>query len=122
VYVWTRMATSVQTVLSYWQFRRKYPVAPRSLRASGGTLGALIIVIAPALLFAWAMIYSAVGMRKWGPLNLASGLSVDPASTPQKVALQTDQAVSNSLSSAYRRLRATGFVGVRENSATFECV
>jgi amino acid transporter len=73
VSVWTRMATSVQTMLSFWQFRRKYPGAPRSFRAPGGTLGALIIVIAPTLLFAWAMIYSDVGTRKWGLLNLASG-------------------------------------------------
>jgi amino acid transporter len=73
VYVWTRMATSVQTMLSFWQFRRKYPNAPRSFRVPGGWLGALIMVIAPTLLFTWAMIYSDVGTRKWGLLNLASG-------------------------------------------------
>jgi amino acid transporter len=73
VYAWTRMATSVQTVLSFWQFRRKYPDAPRSFRVPGGRFGALVIVIAPTLLFAWAMIYSDVGTRKWGLLNLASG-------------------------------------------------
>jgi amino acid transporter len=73
VYAWTRMATSVQTVLSFWQFRRKYPAAPRSFRVPGGRFGALLIVIAPTLLFAWAMIYSDVGTRKWGLLNLASG-------------------------------------------------
>ena len=73
VYAWTRMATSIQTVLSFWQLRRKYPDAPRSFRVSGGTLGALLIVIAPTLLFVWAMIYSDVSTRKWGLLNLASG-------------------------------------------------
>lgn len=73
VYAWTRMATSVQTMLSFWQFRRKYPDAPRSFRAPGGTFGALVMVTAPTLLFAWAMIYSDVGTRKWGLLNLASG-------------------------------------------------
>jgi len=73
VYAWTRMATSVQTMLSFWQFRRKYPDAPRSFRAPGGRLGALIMVIAPTLLFTWAMIYSDAGTRKWGLLNLASG-------------------------------------------------
>jgi amino acid transporter len=73
VYAWTRMATSVQTMLSFWQFRRKYPNAPRSFRAPGGRLGALIMVIAPTLLFTWAMIYSDAGTRKWGLLNLASG-------------------------------------------------
>jgi amino acid transporter len=73
VYAWTRMATSIQTMLSFWQLRRKYPDAPRSFRVPGGTLGALMIVIAPTLLFAWAMIYSDVGTRKWGLVNLASG-------------------------------------------------
>ena len=73
VYAWTRMATSTQTVLSFWQLRRKYPDAPRSFRVSGGMVGALLIVITPTLLFAWAMIYSDVGTRKWGLLNLASG-------------------------------------------------
>lgn len=73
VYAWTRMATSIQTVLSFWQLRRKYPGAPRSFRVAGGKAGALMIVIAPTLLFAWAMIYSDVATRKWGLLMLASG-------------------------------------------------
>ena len=73
VYAWTRMATSIQTVLSFWQLRRKYPDAPRSFRVAGGTAGALLIVLAPTVLFAWAMIYSDVATRKWGLLNLASG-------------------------------------------------
>jgi amino acid transporter len=73
VYAWTRMATSIQTVLSFWQLRRKYPDARRSFRVAGGTVGALAIVIAPTLLFACAAIYSDVGTRKWGLVNLASG-------------------------------------------------
>jgi amino acid transporter len=73
VYAWTRMATSIQTMLSFWQLRRKYPDAPRSFRVPGGAVGALAIVIAPILLFAAAMIYSDVGTRKWGLLNLVSG-------------------------------------------------
>jgi len=73
VYAWTRMATSIETVLSFWQLRRKYPDASRSFRVAGGALGALLIVLAPTLLFAWAMIYSDVPTRKWGLLNLASG-------------------------------------------------
>jgi len=73
VYAWTRMATSIQTVLSFWQLRRKYPDAPRSFRVAGGAAGALLIVLAPTLLFAWAMVYSDVATRKWGLLNLASG-------------------------------------------------
>lgn len=73
VYAWTRMATSIQTMLSFWQFRRKYPDAPRSFRAPGGWFGAAAMVMAPTLLFAWAMVYSDVATRKWGLLNLASG-------------------------------------------------
>ena len=38
-----------------------------------GRFAALMMVITPTLLFAWAMIYSDVGTRKWGLLNLASG-------------------------------------------------
>jgi len=73
VYAWTRMATSIETVLSFWQLRRKYPDAPRSFRVAGGAVGALLVVLAPTLLFAWAMVYSDVSTRKWGLLNLASG-------------------------------------------------
>jgi amino acid transporter len=73
VYAWTRMATSIQTVLSFWQLRRKFPDAPRSFRVSGGVVGAALIVLAPTLLFAWAMYYSDVATRKWGLVNLASG-------------------------------------------------
>jgi amino acid transporter len=73
VYAWTRMATSIQTVLSFWQMRRKFPDAPRSFVAPGGVLGALFVVIAPTLLFAWAMVYADAASRKWGLLNLASG-------------------------------------------------
>ncbi|HXW91629.1 MAG TPA: APC family permease [Terriglobales bacterium] len=73
VYAWTRMATSIETMLSFWQFRRKYPDVPRSFRAPGGRFGALLMVVAPTLLFTWVMIYSDVGTRKWGLLNLASG-------------------------------------------------
>lgn len=73
VYAWTRMATSLQTMLSFWQFRRKYPDAPRGFRAPGGNFAAIMMVITPTLLFAWAMIYSDVGTRRWGLLNLASG-------------------------------------------------
>jgi amino acid transporter len=73
VYAWTRMATSIQTMLAFWQLRRKYPDAPRSFRVPGGTVGALAIVTAPILLFAAAVKYSDAPTRKWGLLNLASG-------------------------------------------------
>jgi amino acid transporter len=73
VYAWTRMATSIETVLSFWVLRRKYPDAQRSFRVPGGVVGALAVVIAPTLLFAWAMVYSDAETRKWGLVNLASG-------------------------------------------------
>jgi amino acid transporter len=73
VYAWSRMATSTLTMFSFWQFRRKYPDAPRTFRAPGGWFGAALIVLAPTALFAWAMFNSDVATRKWGLLNLASG-------------------------------------------------
>jgi amino acid transporter len=73
VYAWTRMATSTETMLSFWQLRRKYPNAPRSFRVPGGAAGALVIVSAPILLFVWAIIYSDAGARRWGLLTLATG-------------------------------------------------
>lgn len=73
VYAWSRMATSTLTMFSFWQFRRKYPDATRTFRAPGGRFGAVLIVLAPTALFAWAMFYSDAATRKWGLLNLASG-------------------------------------------------
>jgi len=73
VYAWTRMATSLLTLFSFWVMRRKFPDLPRSFRAPGGTLGAVGIVVLPTLLFAWAMINSDPASRFWGMLNLVSG-------------------------------------------------
>jgi len=73
VYAWSRMALSTLTMISFWQMRRKYPDAPRSFRVAGGKLGAIAVVLAPTLLFAWAMINSDPTARVWGMLNLVSG-------------------------------------------------
>jgi amino acid transporter len=73
VYAWSRMATSALTLASFWQLRRNEPDAPRSFRAPGGTLGALLIVILPILLFIWAILNSDPTARLWGILNLISG-------------------------------------------------
>lgn len=73
VYAWARMATSTLTLASFWQLRRKYPDAPRSFRAPGGTIGALGVVVLPILLFAWAMFNSDPTARLWGMLILISG-------------------------------------------------
>src|SRR5260370_10680648 len=58
VYAWTRMATSIQTVLSFWQLRRKYPDAPRSFRVAGGAAGARLIVLAPTAPFCCGRLFS----------------------------------------------------------------
>lgn len=73
VYAWSRMATSMLTMISFWELRRKYPDSPRSFRVPGGTWGAAGIVLAPALLFAWAMLYSDPSTRLWGVLSLVTG-------------------------------------------------
>jgi len=73
VYAWSRMATSTLTMISFWEMRRKFPDAPRSFRVAGGKLGAIAIVLAPTLLFAWAMVNSDPTARVWGVLNLISG-------------------------------------------------
>lgn len=73
IYAWARMATSTLTLLSFWQLRRKYPDAPRTFRAPGGTIGALGVVVLPILLFAWAMLNSDPTARLWGLLILISG-------------------------------------------------
>lgn len=73
VYAWTRIATSVLTLISFWEMRRKYRELPRSFRVAGGKIGALAIVIVPTLLFAWAMINSDPTARVWGMVNLVSG-------------------------------------------------
>jgi amino acid transporter len=73
VYAWARMATSTLTLASFWQLRQKYPDAPRSFRAPGGTIGALGVVVLPVLLFAWAIFNSDPTARLWGILILISG-------------------------------------------------
>jgi len=73
VYAWSRIATSLLTLISFWQMRRKYPQLPRTFRVAGGNVGALGIVIVPTLLFAWAMINSDPTARLWGMVNLVSG-------------------------------------------------
>ena len=37
VYIWTRIATSMLTLLAAWKMRRKTPNAPRMFRIPGGT-------------------------------------------------------------------------------------
>jgi len=73
IYAWTRCATSFLTLLSFWKMRRKFPALPRSFRVRGGRLVEAGIVIAPTLLFLWAMVNSDPVSRVWGIIMLASG-------------------------------------------------
>lgn len=52
IYIWTRIATSMLTLLAAWGLRRKMPDAPRTFRIPGGRLGLAAAVILPAILCA----------------------------------------------------------------------
>jgi amino acid transporter len=73
VYVWLRIATSILTVLSAWQLRRKRPDLPRSFRIPWGRTGLAYAVSAPLLMSGIAMIASDKFALKWGPVALLLG-------------------------------------------------
>lgn len=73
VYIWLRVATSVLTVLSAWQLRRKFPDMPRSFRIPWGQKGLAYAVIAPLVMSGIAMIASDKFALKWGPVALLLG-------------------------------------------------
>jgi amino acid transporter len=73
VYIWLRIATSVLTVLSAWQLRRKRPDLPRAFRIPWGKTGLAYAVIAPLLMSGVAMIASDKFALKWGPVVLLLG-------------------------------------------------
>jgi amino acid transporter len=73
VYIWLRIATSVLTVLSAWQLRRKRPELQRAFRIPWGNKGLAYAVIAPLLMSAVAMIASDRFGLKWGPVALLLG-------------------------------------------------
>jgi amino acid transporter len=73
VYIWLRIATSVLTVLSAWQLRRKRPDMPRAFRIPWGKPGLAYAVIAPLLMSGVAMIASDKFALKWGPVVLLLG-------------------------------------------------
>src|SRR5579863_2522828 len=50
IYIWTRIATTLLTLLAAWRMRSKLPDAPRSFRIPGGTAGMIYILIFPAIL------------------------------------------------------------------------
>ena len=73
VYIWLRIATSVLTVLSAWQLRRRVPDMPRPFRIPWGKKGLGYAVIAPLLMSGVAMIASDKFALKWGPVALLLG-------------------------------------------------
>jgi amino acid transporter len=74
IYVWLRSATTVLTVLSAWQLRRRHPELPRSFVVPWGKIGLLYVVIAPVIMSFVALFGSdRFGMR-WGPVAMLMGL------------------------------------------------
>jgi amino acid transporter len=73
VYIWTRIATSVLTLLALWQLRRTMPEIPRSFRIPGGKTGLAYVVIAPILLCGVALRYSDPVAVRFSPWLLLSG-------------------------------------------------
>src|SRR5207248_11151933 len=73
VYIWLRIATSVLTVLSAWQLRRKRPDLQRTFRIPWGNVGLGYAIIAPLLMSGVAMIASDQFALKWGPVAVLLG-------------------------------------------------
>jgi amino acid transporter len=73
IYIWTRIATTLLTVLAAWQMRRKLPDARRSFRIPGGAFGMAYILIFPAILCAVKVLQSEDYVFKYAPWLLASG-------------------------------------------------
>jgi amino acid transporter len=73
IYMWLRIATSLLTVLSAWQLRRKQADMPRPFVIPGGRLGLLYAVGAPVVMSVVAMLGSDRYGLLWGPVALALG-------------------------------------------------
>ncbi|HEV2289979.1 MAG TPA: APC family permease [Candidatus Acidoferrales bacterium] len=73
IYIWTRIATSMLTLLSAWRMRRKAPNAPRRFRVPAGKIGMAYVVIVPAILCAIKIAYSEPFVMRYSPLLLATG-------------------------------------------------
>jgi amino acid transporter len=75
VYAWLRIATSILTVLSAWQLRRKRPDMPRAFRIPGGKAGLVYAVAAPLMMSAVALLASDRFGVIWGPVILLLGVA-----------------------------------------------
>jgi amino acid transporter len=73
IYIWTRIATSLLTLLSAWRMRQKAPDALRRFRVPGGALGMAAIIILPAILCAVKIMYSEPFVMRYSPLLLSTG-------------------------------------------------
>jgi amino acid transporter len=73
VYIWLRIATSVLTVLSAWQLRRKRPNLERAFRIPWGAKGLAYAVIAPLVMSGFALIASDKFGLRYGPVVLVLG-------------------------------------------------
>jgi amino acid transporter len=73
IYIWTRIATSLLTLLSAWRLRFLMPDAPRTFRIPGGRAGLAYVVIFPAVLCGVGLYYSEPIAFQYSPWLLASG-------------------------------------------------
>src|SRR5580692_10114248 len=73
IYIWTRIATTLLTLLAAWRMRQKLPNAARSFKIPCGAAGIAYILIFPAILCAVKVYYSEPLVLHWAPLLLASG-------------------------------------------------
>src|SRR5260370_14862481 len=80
VYIWLRIATSILTVLSAWQLRRKRPDLHRAFRIPWGGKGLAYAVVAPLVISTVAIIVPAFSdapadrfALRWGPVALLLG-------------------------------------------------
>jgi amino acid transporter len=73
IYIWTRIATTLLTLLAAWQMRRKELNAPRAFRIPGGKWGMAYILIFPVILCALKVAQSEDYVWKYAPWLLATG-------------------------------------------------
>jgi amino acid transporter len=73
VYSWLRIATTILTVLSAWQLRRRRPDLRRPFRIPGGRAGLIYAVVAPVIMSVVAMLGSDRYGTIWGLAALALG-------------------------------------------------
>ena len=76
IYAWLRVATTILTVLSAWQLRRKRPEMPRPFVMPGGRIGLIAAVGAVVIMSTVALFGSDRYGLLWGPVALALGPAV----------------------------------------------